>query len=125
MFIEPFIRLADQVLVELFLADAALVAADQKDGFTLRIKGKGHPPFAVRRTEAKLLHVGVFRVVQRIGARPLQHGAELLEQLGRPRARPGRPRGTPGTRRRNPQRMKLTKPLPQVHLARRYSVKTI
>src|SRR5882724_755136 len=69
--IEARIGLADQFLVEPSLLDARLVAGNQQDRAAFGIECESHPPHAAGCIEAKLLHVGVLRALERIDARPL------------------------------------------------------
>ena len=81
MCVESVIRLPDQLTVEPVLADARFVAGNKQDRLALGIEGKGHPPFAICRAEAQLLHVCMARSGQRVSARPPQLRPEALEKV--------------------------------------------
>src|SRR5262245_24795054 len=80
MGVETVIRLPDQCAIEAFFAGARFISCHEQDGCALRIEREGHSPFALRRAEAQLLHVGVPGSVQGVHAGPTQLRPELLEQ---------------------------------------------
>ena len=80
MGIKPVVRFSDELFIEPLLASAGFVACDKEDGLTLRVEGESHAPLTIRRTEAKLFHIGVTGIVQRIDARTPQLRPELLQE---------------------------------------------
>ncbi len=69
MHIEPAVRLADKIAVELLIADATLIAGDKQDALALRVEGDSDAPLAAPLSfspDAQILHVGVLGIVQRI-----------------------------------------------------------
>ena len=79
MIAETFIRNADQIPVELLLAHAGLVAGDEENRLTFRVKGERYSPFSVGARETQLLHVRVARTFESVAVRPVQLRAELGE----------------------------------------------
>jgi len=79
---KPEIRLGDELLVEAILASAGLVTGHKHDRPSFGIEGEGGAPFAIRRLEAQLLHIGVLRALQRIRVRPSKLWTILGQQLG-------------------------------------------
>jgi hypothetical protein len=67
--VKTLVRLADQLDVEAPLTLTGLVTGHEQDSPALRIEREGHPPNAVGRIEAQLLHVRLPRALQRIDAR--------------------------------------------------------
>ena len=82
MGVKPVVRPCDELFVEPRLAAAGFIAREKENGLTLRVEGKSHAPFAVRRTETQFLHIRVTGIVQRIDARPSQLRPESLEEPG-------------------------------------------
>lgn len=78
----PRIRPGDQAPVEPFFPAARLVAGDEQDGLSIRIKGEGHPPDTLICCEPEFLHVREVRAFQGIHVGPSQLGPEGLKQLG-------------------------------------------
>src|SRR5215467_2094702 len=56
---EAFIGRCDQLLVEAALAHSRLVACEQQDTLSTRVKSKSHSPGSTNCIESKLFHVGV------------------------------------------------------------------
>ena len=80
MGVKTVIRLPNQLPVKASFANPRLISCHEQDRRALRIEREGHSPFALRRAEAQLLHVGVPGSVQCVNAGPTQLRPELLEQ---------------------------------------------
>ncbi len=78
---KPAIRLCDKLLIEALLANARLVTRDQENSLPFRVKREGCAPFAVGGRETHLLHVGVFRALERVDIGPTELRAVFGEQL--------------------------------------------
>jgi hypothetical protein len=80
--IESGIALGNQTSIEPRRAAARLIAGNQQDALPQRIECNGDPPDAAIGIEAQLLHIRVFRSMQRIHSRSTQLRTEMLQQLG-------------------------------------------
>jgi len=80
MCVEPIIRLADQVAVELLLASSRLFPGNQQNRFAFGVESECNAPFAVRCAEPQFLHVCVPRIVERVDAGAPHLGTKLLQQ---------------------------------------------
>lgn len=79
MGIEAVVGFADQFPIEALFTSARLVASDQQNCAPPRVERERHAPFAARRTEPQVLHVGVTQAFQRVHARPAEMWSKLLE----------------------------------------------
>jgi hypothetical protein len=70
----PYVSFA----IEALSASTRFISRNQQDALALRIKGKGHAPFAA--ANRSLLHVGVAGAVERVNTRTIQPRPKLLEQ---------------------------------------------
>ncbi len=82
MGVKPVIRFSDKLFIEPLLASARFVACNKEDGLALRVEGESDAPLTTRRTEAKLFHIGMTGIIQRIDARTPQLRPELLQEPG-------------------------------------------
>lgn len=81
MFFKSSVGNFDQILVELFLRYSRFVTGDQKNGPTPQIESVGNTPGATLSGKAELLHIGMFRTLQRIGMWPTERGSKYDEQF--------------------------------------------
>jgi hypothetical protein len=82
MIVETLIGPGNELSVETPFVYARLVSTNHEDCFAFRVEGKGNTPNPVGRMETQLLHVGVARPFQRIGARTAEPWPEFLQQAG-------------------------------------------
>ena len=82
MGVKPVVRFSDELSIEPLLAAARFVACDKENGLALGVKGESDAPLTIRRTEAKLFHIGVTGIVQRIDTRTPQLRPKLLQEPG-------------------------------------------
>jgi hypothetical protein len=67
---ESKVRFADQFAVKSLVGAAGFISCREQNGLTLQIKSEGDAPLAIRCAEAKLLHVRMTGVGERIDAGP-------------------------------------------------------
>ncbi len=70
MIVKTLVRRGDQFAVKPLLTSAGLIAGDEDDRLPERVESESCTPCAVRSIKALLLHIGVFRVFQRVQMRP-------------------------------------------------------
>ncbi len=81
MFIKAFVRAFDQPSVELLRTDPRLVTCDQQHRLARWIERIGKTPNASIGVEAKFLHIGMGRAIERVRTRALQLWAKYAQQL--------------------------------------------
>ena len=82
MTVEAGVRPCDQRAVEALFASACLVTCDEDQGAPLCVESKGRAPDAVGGVEAQLLHVAMFRTLQRVHMRAAELWSEGFKQTG-------------------------------------------